>query len=73
MPTIDPGSLSMSYERIDTVILRGRAIGTSIGMEGSGLTGRSRTCVQTHVHPRNDNHAVHVVYTSHQRYVKEFH
>ena len=48
MPTIDLGSLSMSYERIDTVILRGRAIGTSIGMEGSGLTGRSRTCVQPH-------------------------
>ena len=48
MLTIDPGSLSMSYERIDTVILRGRTIGTSIGMEGSGLTGRSRTCVQTH-------------------------
>ena len=47
-PTIDPGSLSMSYERIVTVILRGRAIGTSIGMEGSGMTGQSRTCVQTH-------------------------
>ena len=49
MLTIDPGSLSMSYERIDTAPLScGGAIGTSIGMEGSGLTGRSRTCVQTH-------------------------
>ena len=47
--TIVPGSLTMSYERIEPVILRGRAIGTSVSMKGSGLTGQSRTCVQTHV------------------------
>ena len=48
MKTIVPGSLSMRYERIDPVILRRRAIGTSYGMEGSGLTRQSRMCVQTH-------------------------
>ena len=49
MKTIVPGSLSMNYDRIDHVILRRRAIGTSYGMEGSGLTRQSRMCVQTHV------------------------
>ena len=46
--TIVPGSLTMSYERIEPVILRGRAIGTSVSMGGSGLKRRSRTCVQPH-------------------------
>ena len=36
MPTIDPGSLSMSYERIDTIILWGRANGASGCIDGTG-------------------------------------
>ena len=57
MPTIDPGSLSMSYERKDTVILQERANGESGCIWGTGLTGQLTAGVRTHAPTQQGLHA----------------